>query len=100
MDCSKRPFDKGLDPLLLPALRVQRATNAELEVVADVPWGTSLGARVSDDLFVCVREATGEGRGGGGRGWGGEGRGGKKAAKNRLLCLLDVTLRLPSQFVV
>lgn len=49
MEPSKRPFmltDKGLDPLLLPALRVQRATESELKMAADAPWGESLGARV------------------------------------------------------
>lgn len=47
---SKRPFlltEKGLDPLLIPALRVQRATDSELELAATTPWGESLGARVS-----------------------------------------------------
>ncbi|CAM9227113.1 unnamed protein product [Ectocarpus sp. 13 AM-2016] len=48
VDPSKRPFfltSKGLDPLLLPALRVQRATETELKVAAESPWGESLGAR-------------------------------------------------------
>ncbi|CAM9615510.1 unnamed protein product [Pylaiella littoralis] len=54
VDLSKRPFiltDKGLDPRLLPALRVQRATESELKVVADTPWGESLSAR--NEAEVC-----------------------------------------------
>lgn len=37
---------QGLDPLVLPALRVQRATDSELRLSAGIPWGESLGARV------------------------------------------------------
>ncbi|CAM9302151.1 unnamed protein product [Ascophyllum nodosum] len=54
VDCTKRPFilsDRGLDPLLLPALRVQRATERELKTAADGPWGSSLGRR--NEAEVC-----------------------------------------------
>lgn len=49
MDSSTRPFvltAKGLDPRLMPALRVQRATESELKTAAGGPWEESLGARV------------------------------------------------------
>lgn len=49
MDSSKRAFvltGKGLDPLLLPALRIQRATESELKISVDNSWGEILGARV------------------------------------------------------
>lgn len=49
MDSSTRPFvltAKGTDPSLMPALRIQRATESELKIAAGGPWGESLGARV------------------------------------------------------
>lgn len=49
VDSSTRPFvltAKGLDPSLLPALRIQRATESELKTATDGLWGESLGARV------------------------------------------------------
>eukprot|EP00752_Nemacystus_decipiens_P012039 g10674.t1 len=54
VDSSTRPFvltAKGLDPSLLPALRIQRATESELKTAADGPWGESLGAR--NETEVC-----------------------------------------------
>lgn len=65
MDSSKRPFvltDKGLDPLLLPALRVQRATESELRIAGDSPWGESLGKRVSRTLLYFGRGDTQQAR--------------------------------------
>lgn len=55
VDPSSMPFrlsDQGLDPRLLPALRVQRATDTELEIAKDTKWGDSLSQRVSSQRRV------------------------------------------------
>lgn len=55
MDTSKRPFTltrNGFDAALLAVLRVQRATESELKIAAESPWGEPLGARVRQTLTL------------------------------------------------
>lgn len=54
VDPSKRPFNltrSGFDAALLAVLRVQRATESELKIAAESPWGEPLSAR--NEAEVC-----------------------------------------------
>ena len=58
VDPSKRPFSltrNGFDSVLLAVLRVQRATESELKIAAESPWGEPLSARVSHALSGAFR---------------------------------------------
>ena len=49
VDPNATPFvltAKGLDPKVLPALRIQRATESELKRAAEAAWGEIISQRV------------------------------------------------------
>ncbi|CAM9509992.1 unnamed protein product [Laminaria digitata] len=60
VDPSKRPFNltrNGFDAVLLAVLRVQRATESELKIAADSPWGEPLSARNEAEVCDVLHDA-------------------------------------------